>query len=97
MNSIGLHGKFEKINENFLNETFDVFGLLETIQKKYGKTDNDTIINEARDAKVAQVLGYRNINTDKHGWDAKDDAEELLEVKQASASAPTCGINRVLL
>ena len=26
MNSIGLHGKFEKINENFLNETFDVFG-----------------------------------------------------------------------
>ena len=36
MNSIGLHGKFERINENFLNETFDVFGLLETIQKKYG-------------------------------------------------------------
>ena len=87
MNSIGLHGKFEKINENFLKETFDVFGLLETIQKKYGKTDNDTIINESRDAKVAQVLGYNNINTDKHGWDAKDDTEEFLEVKQASASA----------
>ena len=67
MNNIGLHGKFEKINENFLNETFDVFGLLEAIQKKYGKTDNDTIINEARDA--------------------KDETEEFLEVKQASASA----------
>lgn len=87
MNSIGLHGKFEKINEAFLSETFDAFEVLETIQKKYGKTDNDTVINEARDARVAQVLGYSNINTDKHGWDAKDDGEEFLEVKQSSASA----------
>ena len=87
MNSIGLHGKFEKINDSFMEETFKVFEQLEAIQKKYGKTDNDTVINEARDAKVAQVLGYGNINTDKHGWDAKDDAEEFLEVKQSSASA----------
>lgn len=87
MNNIGLHGKFERINESFLDETFSVFELLENIQRKYGKTDNDTIINEARDAKVAQVLGYGNINTDKHGWDAKGDTEEFLEVKQASASA----------
>ena len=79
MNNIGLHGKFERINEDFLNETFDAFALLEAIQKKYGKTDNDTIINEARDAKVAQVLGYNNINTDKHGWDAKAEDEEFLE------------------
>ena len=91
MNNTGLHGKFEKINENFLSETFDVFSLLETIQKKYGKTDNDTIINEARDAKVAQVLGYNNINTDKHGWDAKADTEEFLEVKQASISSHSIG------
>ena len=91
MNNTGLHGKFEKIDENFLNETFGVFGLLETIQKKYGKTDNDTIINEARDAKVAQVLGYNNINTDKHGWDAKADTEEFLEVKQASISSQSIG------
>ena len=87
MNSIGLHGKFEKINKDFIDETFKVFEQLEAIQKKYGKTDNDTIINEARDAKVAQVLGYEDINTDKHGWDAKDSGEEFLEVKQASASA----------
>lgn len=91
MNNTGLHGKFEKINENFLSETFDVFALLETIQKKYGKTDNDTIINEARDAKVAQVLGYNNINTDKHGWDAKADTEEFLEVKQASIASHSIG------
>lgn len=91
MNNTGLHGKFERINENFLSETFDVFALLETIQKKYGKTDNDTIINEARDAKVAQVLGYNNINTDKHGWDAKADTEEFLEVKQASISSHSIG------
>lgn len=91
MNNTGLHGKFEKINENFLDETFDVFALLETIQKKYGKTDNDTIINEARDAKVAQVLGYNNINTDKHGWDAKADTEEFLEVKQASIASQSIG------
>lgn len=91
MNNTGLHGKFEKINDNFLNETFDVFALLESIQKKYGKTDNDTIINEARDAKVAQVLGYNNINTDKHGWDAKADTEEFLEVKQASISSQSIG------
>lgn len=91
MNNTGLHGKFEKINESFLDETFDVFALLETIQKKYGKTDNDTIINEARDAKVAQVLGYNNINTDKHGWDAKADTEEFLEVKQASIASHSIG------
>lgn len=91
MNNTGLHGKFERINENFLSETFDVFALLETIQKKYGKTDNDTIINEVRDAKVAQVLGYNNINTDKHGWDAKADTEEFLEVKQASISSHSIG------
>ena len=91
MNNTGQHGKFERINENFLNETFDVFSLLEAIQQKYGKTDNDTIINEARDAKVAQVLGYNNINTDKHGWDAKADTEEFLEVKQASISSHSIG------
>ena len=62
MNSIGLHGKFEKINDSFMEETFKVFEQLEAIQKKYGKTD-------------------------KHGWDAKDEAEEFLEVKQSSASA----------
>lgn len=87
MNSIGLHGKFEKINENFMDETFKAFEILEEIQRKYGKTDNDTVINEARDAKVAQVLGFGNVNTDKHGWDAKMDTEEFLEVKQSSASA----------
>ena len=81
------HGKFEKINESFMDETFKAFEILEAIQKKYGKTDNDTIINEARDARVAQVLGYDDINTDKHGWDAKDDTDRFLEVKQASATA----------
>lgn len=81
------HGKFEKINESFMAETFKVFETLEAIQKKYGKTDNDTVINEVRDAKVAQVLGYDDINTDKHGWDAKDDSDRFLEVKQASATA----------
>lgn len=87
MNNIGLHGKFEKINDNFMDETFKAFEILEEIQRKYGKTDNDTVINEARDAKVAQVLGFGNVNTDKHGWDAKMDTEEFLEVKQSSATA----------
>ena len=87
MNNINLHGKFEKIDENFMNETFKAFEVLEAIQKKYGKTDNDTVINEARDAKVAQVLGYNDINVDKHGWDAKNDNDKFLEVKQASATA----------
>lgn len=87
MNNTGSHGKFEKINESFMEETFKVFETLEAIQRKYGKTDNDTVINEVRDAKVAQVLGYDDINTDKHGWDAKDDSDRFLEVKQASASA----------
>lgn len=87
MNSTGQHGKFEKINESFMEETFKAFESLEAIQRKYGKTDNDTVINEARDAKVALVLGFGNVNTDKHGWDAKDDNDEFLEVKQASATA----------
>ena len=87
MNSIGQHGKFEKINEEFMSETFKAFEILEEIQRKYGKTDNDTVINEVRDARVAQILGFGNVNTDKHGWDAKMDDEEFLEVKQSSASA----------
>ena len=91
MNNTGLHGRFEKIDNSFMDETFDAFALLESIQKKYGKTDNDTVINEARDAKVAQVLGYNNINTDKHGWDAKDDNDEFLEVKQASVASHSIG------
>lgn len=91
MNNTGLHGKFEKINESFMEETFKAFEILEAIQRKYGKTDNDTVINEARDAKVAQVLGYDDINTDKHGWDAKNDSDKFLEVKQASATASHIG------
>lgn len=91
MNSIKLHGNFEKINNGFINESFEALGLLETIQNKYKKTDNDTIINEARDSKVAQVLGYGYINVDKHGWDAKKDTDEFLEVKQASAAAGNIG------
>lgn len=87
MNNTGLHGKFEKIDKAFMEETFVAFEALESIQKKYGKTDNDTVINEARDAMVAQVLSYDYINTDKHGWDAKDDNDKFLEVKQASATA----------
>ncbi len=91
MNNTSKHGKFERINKNLLSETFDVFALLEAIQQKYGKTDNDTIINEVRDAMVAQELGFNNINTDKHGWDAKTDEEEFLEVKQASVASKSIG------
>lgn len=87
MNNTGLHGKFEKINDSFIEETFKAFESLEAIQKKYGKTDNDTVINEVRDAKVAQVLGFQYINTDKHGWDAKNEDDRFLEVKQASTTS----------
>lgn len=90
MNNTNLHGKFKEIDNAFIDDVFNAFGPLEEIQNKYGKSDNDTCINEARDAKVAQILGYTHINTDKHGWDAKND-KEFLEVKQASISSKSLG------
>ena len=80
MNNTSLHGKFKKVDEAFMEEAFRAFETLESIQNKYGKTDNDTVINEARDAKVGTVLGYNYVNTDKHGWDAMNDEGEFLEV-----------------
>lgn len=91
MNNTSLHGKFKRVDEAFMEEAFGAFETLETIQNKYGKTDNDTVINEARDAKVGTVLGYNYVNTDKHGWDAMNDDGEFLEVKQASATAGHIG------
>ena len=91
MNNTGLHGKFKKIDKEFMKDAFKAFEMIEQVQKKYGKTDNDTVINEARDAKVSSVLGYGYINTDKHGWDAMNDSGKFLEVKQASSSSHSIG------
>ena len=91
MSNTGQHGKFKRIDEKFMEEAFNAFGAIEAVQNKYGKTDNDTVINEARDAKVSSILGYDYINTDKHGWDSMNDVGKFLEVKQASASSHSIG------
>lgn len=91
MNNTGLHGKFKKIDEDFMRDAFKAFEAIETVQRKYGKTDNDTVINEARDAKVSSILGYDYINTDKHGWDSMNDDGKFLEVKQARSSSHSIG------
>ena len=91
MNNTGQHGKFKKIDPEFMDEAFKAFEAIETVQNKYGKTDNDTVINEARDAKVSSVLGYDYINTDKHGWDSMNEDGGFLEVKQASIASQSIG------
>ena len=78
-------GKFLPIMPEFLDDTLQVSRDLAKIQKKYNKPDNDSILNEFRDAMVAQYLGFSQYNSSKHGFDAKLSVAEdvLLESKVA--------------
>lgn len=86
-------GNYVPINRDFLLEGHSILQEVSTVQEKYGKGDTDTFINELRDSMAGHYLGYRLVNTEKHGFDCKLSANDeiFLEVKSASFVASTWG------
>ena len=86
-------GNYVPINRNFLLEGHSILQEVSIVQEKYGKGDTDTFINELRDSMAGHYLGYRLVNTEKHGFDCKLSANDeiFLEVKSASFVASTWG------
>lgn len=82
-------GKFEPININFIDDSLIQLNGLASIQKKYEKSDMDTLLNELHDSIVGSYLGFELINTVKHGFDCKLNSTEdvFLESKVASWSS----------
>ncbi len=86
-------GKFKPIDTGFLVVGHEVLEEVAKVQEEYHKEDTDTFINELRDSIAGYYLGYRLVNTDKHGFDCKlnEKDEIFLEVKSASFAASTWG------
>lgn len=86
-------GNYVPINRDFLLEGHSILQEVSTVQEKYGKGDTDTFINELRDSMAGHYLGYRLVNTEKHGFDCKLSANDeiFLEVKSVSFVASTWG------
>lgn len=84
-------GLYNPINEEFLLEGHLVLKRVAEVQKKWGKGDTDTFINELRDSMIGYFLGYNLVNVEKHGFDCKMNQKEnvFLEVKSASFSSST--------
>ncbi len=84
-------GYFEPIDENFIKEGTEILKQLKVIQEKYQKEDTDTFINELRDSIAGKALGFNLVNTEKHGFDCKEEKNQsiYLEVKSASFIAKT--------
>lgn len=81
-------GKFEKINDGYIDEGMELFNLISAYMKKYGKTDIDTCFNEFHDSYIGRLFGYSDINTSKHGFDVKDrNSDTFLESKVVSYSS----------
>jgi hypothetical protein len=80
-------GEFKKIDREFIREGSQALIELSKVQQKFGKTDTDTFINELRDSMVGEIMGYHEVNINKHGFDCQSTSGEFLEVKNASFSA----------
>ena len=93
MSSLLEKGKYLPINTQFLVEGHEILEEVAAVQEKWGKGDTDTFINELRDSMAGHYLGYKLVNTDKHGFDCKMDVNTdiYLEVKSASYAASTWG------
>ncbi len=68
---------FEKGNYQEVLSSFRIKGLLaleelRKFQEEFNSYDTDTTINEIRDSIVGNYLGYDLLNTEKHGFDAKN-------------------------
>ncbi len=86
-------GHYQPINTQFLVEGHEILEEVAAVQEKWGKGDTDTFINELRDSMAGHYLGYRLVNTEKHGFDCKMDVNNnvFLEVKSASFAASKWG------
>ena len=86
-------GNFQPINTKFLIEGHSVLNEVAKVQQKWKKGDTDTFINELRDSMVGHYLGYKLVNTEKHGFDCKlsNKKDIFLEVKSASFTAGSWG------
>lgn len=91
MNGLLEKGCYKPINQNFLIEGHEILEEVARVQEKWNKGDTDTFINELRDSMAGYYLGYKLVNTEKHGFDCKKSAKEdiFLEVKSASFAAST--------
>ena len=85
-------GNFQPIDTDFLSQGMEALQPLKDFQDRKDLWDTDTVINEIRDAFVAQVLDYDLINKEKHGFDAKQSNTGIfLEIKNCSYSAKSFG------
>lgn len=86
MNELFKKGHFEPINNNFIKESMVVLDDIAKIQNKYSKPDMDNLLNELHDSIVGKYLGFKLVNTQKHGFDCKLNAHRniFLESKVAS-------------
>ncbi len=84
-------GQFQPIDNNFMTDGYKTLKNLEKLQKKYNKKDMDTLLNELHDSMVGYYLGFKLINTEKHGFDCKYSKTKdiFLESKVASFSSTT--------
>lgn len=86
-------GDFKDIDDGFLKQSLNVLQKLADVQIQYNKLDTDRFINEVRNSIVAKYLSYTQINTEKHGFDARRESSrsdcecDYLEAKAASFDA----------
>lgn len=80
-------GNFEPINTNFILDGLNALTEISKVQRKYRKKDMDTLLNELHDSIVGRYLGFAYSNTEKHGFDCKNDENgHVTYLEQKSAS-----------
>lgn len=73
-------GNYKNI-DNYKNK--EIKNIISQLDNYSQNQDLDTFINEYKDSKCAYILGFNYVNKKKHGFDAKDDNNNFLEVKQS--------------
>ena len=90
--NLGEKEDFRILDEDYCKDVKELQKLMGKIQRKYGKSDSDTFLNEFNDYEVGRHLGFPCINVNKNGWDNSDsDKKEFLEVKECNMSAKSWG------
>lgn len=88
-------GTFVDFPDEFRREGLEVLQGITKFQIAYESPDTDTAINQIRDAMIGYYLGFEQLNTEKHGFDArrtnKSGNYEFLEIKQCSFTAKRLG------
>ena len=86
MSNLYTKGNFEPINDAFIRDSYSALQKISDVQAQYNKNDMDTLLNELHDSIVGSYLGFRLVNTEKHGFDCKLDKDRgiYLESKVAS-------------